>query len=56
MKKEKIYNWHSGAPNDKDFNKAQEELVKKIKNKFSKQSLKLPKFTNLSDKNDIKSI
>ena len=55
MKKEKIYNWHSGAPNDKDFNKAKEELIKKIKNKFSKQSLKLPKFTNLSDKNDIKS-
>ena len=55
MKKEKIYNWHSGAPNDKDFNKAQEELVKKIKNKFSKQSLKLPKFNDLSDKNDIKS-
>ena len=40
MKKEKIYNWHSGAPKDQDFNKAQEELVKKIKNKFSKQSLK----------------
>ena len=30
MKKNKYYNWHAGAPNDKDFSKAQKILYQKI--------------------------
>ena len=31
MKKQKIYKWHAGAPNDKIFFRAQHELIQKIK-------------------------
>ena len=36
MKKQQIYTWHAGAPNDKAFLKAQNELIEKIKIKFKK--------------------
>ena len=53
MKKHKIYNWHSGAPNDKVFYKAQNELLNKIKKNFKKKSLSMPKLTNLNNKNNF---
>ena len=53
MKKQKIYTWHAGAPNDQDFIKAQSELIKKIKIKFNKRSLSLPKIININNKKKL---
>ncbi len=53
MKKNKIYSWHSGAPNDINFIKAQKELIKKLKAKFNKKSLSIPKFININSKKKI---
>tara|TARA_E500000331_G_scaffold339162_1_gene369139 strand:- start:213 stop:1208 length:996 start_codon:yes stop_codon:yes gene_type:complete len=53
MKKKKIYSWHAGAPNDQDFIKAQNELIKKIKIKFKKISYNLPKIININNKKDL---
>ena len=50
MKKQKIYTWHAGAPNDQAFIKAQNELINKIKIKFNKISLPLPKIININNK------
>jgi transketolase len=50
MKKQQIYTWHAGAPNDKAFLKAQNELIEKIKIKFNKISLPLPKIININNK------
>ena len=55
MRKQKNYTWHAGAPNDKDFGLAQEELIKKIKLKFSEKLLPFPKFININKKNETKS-
>ena len=54
MKKQKIYDWHAGAPNDKDFLRAQEELIRKIKLKFKKKNLVIPKFININKNNGTK--
>jgi len=54
MKKQKIYTWHSGAPNDQTFIEAQNQLVKKMKIKFNKISLSLPEFTNINNKKKLK--
>ena len=55
MKKQKIYRWHAGAPNDEDFSRAQEELIKKIKLKYNKKLLPFPKFININKKKEPKS-
>ena len=39
MKKNKYYNWHAGAPNDKDFFKAQNLILKRINNLIVKGKL-----------------
>ena len=55
MRKQRNYTWHAGAPNNKDFGLAQEELIKKIKLKFSEKLLPFPKFININKKNETKS-
>ena len=56
MKSNKYYNWHAGAPNEYNFQKAQSLLIKKIeflqkKMKFNK--LKLTDVTPKEIKNNI---
>ena len=53
MKKQKIYTWHAGAPNDQDFISAQNELINKIKIIFNKKLLPLPKIININDKKKL---
>ena len=53
MKNQKIYTWHAGAPNDKDFIKAQNELIDKIKVKFNNKLLPLPKIININNKKKL---
>jgi len=55
MKKQKIYKWHAGAPYNKDFYQAQNELLKKIKFNFDKHFLPAPKYIKISKKIKIKS-
>ena len=50
-KKNNAYNWHAGAPNDKDFELAQKELIKKIILQYNKKSLSTPKFININKEN-----
>ena len=56
MKKNKTYKWHAGAPDDKIFSIAQKELIKKIKLKYNKKSLQIPKFININTKSKIEQV
>ena len=48
MKKNKYYSWHAGAPNDRDFFKAQDILYKKIEDLLKKRKIKNLKISDLS--------
>lgn len=56
MKKKKYYSWHAGAPNDRDFFKAQDILYKKIKDLFRKLKIKNLKISEFSLKEVDKKI
>ena len=53
MRRQKIYSWHAGAPNDQSFVKAQNELINKIKIRFKKISFTSPKIININDKEKL---
>lgn len=57
MKKNKNYNWHSGAPNNIEFDLMQQELKDKIVNLLKENKILIYPFINLSEKNkDFNSI
>jgi transketolase len=53
MQKQKIYNWHAGAPDDKNFLLAQKEIIQKIKTRFKKYKISCPLFLNIKDNKKI---
>lgn len=50
MKKNKHYNWHAGAPNDEDFLRAQEILLKKLNKLVLVNKIKNLKTVDISPK------
>ena len=52
MKKNKFYNWHSGAPSDKEYNEMIKEIISRIKKKISKNRLNFDPFEKI-EKNPI---
>ena len=50
MKSNNIYNWHSGAPDEDNFLKAQSILIKKIQFMLKKLNINDLKFINISSK------
>ena len=54
MKKNKYYNWHSGAPSDKEYNEMT-EAVSRIKKKIIKNRLNFDPFEKIEKNKLIKS-
>ncbi len=55
MKKNKFYNWHSGAPTDKEYNEMIKEIISRIKKKISKNRLNFDPFEKIEKNKLIKS-
>jgi hypothetical protein len=53
MQKQKIYNWHAGAPDNKNFLLAQKEIIQKIKTRFRKYKISYPLFLNINDNKEM---
>ena len=54
MKKNRYYNWHSGAPSDKDYNEMMKEIVLRIKNKINKNRINIQPFEKIKKNKLIK--
>tara|TARA_B100001750_G_scaffold201242_1_gene175896 strand:+ start:38 stop:913 length:876 start_codon:yes stop_codon:yes gene_type:complete len=52
MKKNKFYNWHSGAPSDENYKEMMEQLIFKIKKSLTKNKININPFHKLK-KSDL---